>query len=74
MVLIWTWSRSDKSKRECKYKSYTEFSAFIWTDRQAERRTWINSAGDPDQDYIYFILSDETNIPFKTKKKSIKNV
>jgi len=48
-----------------------EISAFIWTDGHGQ----IDSASDPDQEYIYFmgsetlpsacyILSDESSIPY----------
>jgi len=35
----------------------SEISAFIRTDRQTDRRTWLDRS-DPDQEYIYFMGSE----------------
>jgi len=68
----------------------SEILAIIRTDRQTDRQTdrrtdgWIDSASDPDQEYINFmgsetlpstcyILSDESSIPLCSTSKGYKN-
>jgi len=62
----------------------SEISAFFRTDRRTDGHGLIDSASDPDQEYIYFmgsetlpsacyILSDESSIPFYSTSNGYNN-
>jgi len=83
-ALEWAWHAA-KTNMRCVKRNlngiafiFSEISAFIRTDKQTDRRTWLDQfASDPDQETLssaFYILSNESSIPFYSTSNWYNNL